>query len=359
MPKALTVGKPAIYNHGGVRYSPFGAKPGQALALTSDPWSFLGSHLRREKQKSRKERRVCFDRALYYAELAHSFFHASESTPLPAKCTLVYYGALNLAKCFICTRGKLLGESTESHGLSPSGETDKDIQVSKRAKNHVNIFHEFVVALGSEQPTNTHLSLAECISHIPELHELAVQTGALGARKRNFLPVEIQILVDASEVWLFSDFCYWKKNETQVEAAKIMAGERANYFLPQRQIEKGKVAHRCKRRKRFSWANFERIYGNLCKEYSKFDIAVLLGRDGYRYYCDLNKPRYHHLAYTFLILFHFGTLTRYNPKGTEELMNGEFRPVLSEAIELCPAQLLYQLVSYITETTCVMPFAKL
>lgn len=358
MPRPITPGKPALYHHSGVRYYPFGAKPGSALVLTSDPWAFLRAFLKKKSKRSRAENKVRFSRALYYSNLAEEFFRSAEAARLPARATLAYYGTLNLAKCFICVKGKSLGDSIEHHGLSPSDEEAKDIRVSKRARNYVNIFHEFVMALGSNQPTKISLSLKECLSHIPEIHEISFRLGLLPTDQRNLLPMDVDILVDEDETWLFSDMYYWKKHHARLKTELCYRGARKRYFRDGREDGDGKVNFRCKKRKRFRWANFERIYGNICAEYQAFDIATLLTRDGYRYYCDLNEPKYHHLAYSFMALFHLGTVTRYSPGLTEELLEGEFRPIISEVLSLSPKQLTYQLISHMTESVCVVPFAK-
>ena len=87
-------------------------------------------------------------------------------------------------------------------------------------------------------------------------------------------------------------------------------------------------------------------------------MATLLRRDGNKFYCDLSNPEYHHLAYSFMALFHFGTVSRYNPEETEGLINGVIRPIVSELLSLTPNQFLYQLTSHITQNVCVVPFAK-
>jgi hypothetical protein len=357
MARKLSPGKPAQFRHSGVHYFPFGAPPASALVLTSDPWSYLRAFLKGRLSKSRGENKIRFERALYYANLAEEFYRSAESAQLPAKATLAYYGVLNIAKCFICVSGKKLGDTIESHGLSPAQSGAADIQVSARARNHINIFHEFATCLGSAHPSREAVSLEQCISHIPEIHEVAYRLALLPDTKRNLLPVEVNVLVDDDETWLFTELCYWKKHEARLKTEKLHKGARAAYFRDPRE-EDGQVVYRCKRRKRFTWQNFERLFGNICNEYRALDIATLLTREGYRYYCDLNEPKYHHLAYSFMALFHLGTVTRYSPAKTESLLDGKYRPVIAEILALSPMQFVYQLTSHMTKSVCVVPFAK-
>ena len=358
MPRPITKGHQAEYNHVPVVFSPFGAKPGASVVLTSDPWSFLRSCLQKKEAKSRQDNRLRLQRAQYFCSLAEEFYNSADSTRLPAKATLAYYGILNLAKCFICTQGIMLGDRVEHHGLSPTDTPGKDIKVPGRPKNHINIFHEFVAALGSPVPAKSELALEECIAHIPEVQGIASRLELLPSNSNNLLPVDIDILTDEKRQWLFSDISYAQRQESRFRTDKFLRGKRKTYFLDGREIN-GRILFRCRKRKKYSWDNFERIYGNLCSEYKTLDVVTLLTRDGYRYYCDLGQPSYHHLAYSFILMFYLGTTSRYRPKKTEELLDGELRPVIAESLSLTPRQVLYQLTSCITQSVCVVPYARL
>jgi len=358
VPRPITASQPARFHHTRVIFSPFGAEPDASLVLTADPWSYLKSHLKRLHKNCKGDNRIRAERALYFSSLAEEFYAAAETTPLPAKATVAYYGVLNLAKCLICVRGTTLGDKVEHHGLSPSSVGGKDIKISKRAKNHINIFHEFSAALNSVVPSQDDIDLGECLSHIPEVHEIAVRLELLPGKRRHLLPIEISILTDTKEQWLFSEMTYKKKQKNRLNIDKLLRGKRQHYFREPR-TEDNSIVFRAKRRKRFNWSNFPLKYKNICGEYVNHDIVTLLTKDGYRYYCDLNDPAFRHLAYSFMLMFHLGTISRYNPSGTENLLEGEQRPVISEALALTPRQFLYQIVSRITESVCVVPFANI
>lgn len=357
MARPITKGIPAHYHHAPVAYTPFSAPPGSSMVLASDPWAYISSHLTGQEKKTKGDNRERFRRSVYYLSLAEAFYSSASTAVLPAKATLAYYGVLNLAKCFICASGKLLGDSIEHHGLSPSNTPNSDIRVSGRSKHHINIFHEFVVALGSSSPTKTDLSLNECIAHIPEIHEIASRLELLPDNRRHLLPIDITILTDKDEKWLFSQVSYQKKQDKRLKTERFLARKRETYFRSG--VDDGeKVAFRCKRRKAFKWSNFERIFSNICSEYASFDIATLLTKDGYRYYCDLSNPVYHHLAYSFMLLFYLGTVSRYSPSKTQEILQGKLRPVIAEALSISPRQFLYQLTSQITSSVCVVPYSS-
>ncbi len=359
MPRNIKPGIQALYNHNGVKYFPFGSEPGSSIVLSAEPWTFLRAYFRKNIDKTRSENKYRFQRALYYSGLAEEFCRAAEVTRLPAKATLVYYGILNLAKCFICVKRKKLGDSVEHHGLSPSDKNDADIRITKKDRGHVSIFHEFAEALGSPTPHQCHYKFNDFLLHIPEVHEVSYRLGLLPDNKRNLLPIDIAILSDEEEDWLFTEMTYWKKHGVRLNTDKVHKDNRLRYFREPREVSDGRIILRCKRRKKLIWRSYKRIYRNICSDYKSLDIVTLLTRDGYRYYCDLNSPKYHHLAYSFMALFYLGTVTRYNPAQTELLLNGELRPVVSEMLTLAPKQFIYQLTSYMTESVCVVPYSKI
>jgi hypothetical protein len=119
------------------------------------------------------------------------------------------------------------------------------------------------------------------------------------------------------------------------------------------------VIYRSKNRKPVSQNNFPQIYRNIQKEYIHFDLASILTRAGYQYYCDLQPGHYHHLSFSLALLFYLGSVARYRPTEVEELTTGELSPLVSEALAVIPRQFLYQLVSSTTGNVCVIPLAKL
>jgi hypothetical protein len=78
----------------------------------------------------------------------------------------------------------------------------------------------------------------------------------------------------------------------------------------------------------------------------------------------LNDPSecasdFHHLAWTLMLMFYIGTVARYRPVAAREAMEGDLRPLFSEAVAVCPRQFLYQLTSMITKRICSVPHASL
>ncbi len=175
--------------------------------------------------------------------------------------------------------------------------------------------------------------------------------------KRKFLPVEIDFLVNTERTKLFTEVRYQKKHEAILPTHKFDRGARSAYFrsgCPQ----KGWIVHRSKSKKNLTKDNFSRLYHNCIKEYRPFNFSSILTRSGYRYYCDLEPGNLHHLCYSLMALFFVGTIARYRPTTVDTVLTGAMRPLVTEALSLCPQQFLYQIASLTTKSMCVVPYAK-
>jgi YaaC-like protein len=354
MPRLPEAGEPAKRQYNEVRYAHVPIAAGEQQVLTADPWSFLHAFLLKKIEKSRGENKQSAQRALYFANLAENFYKASEHIELPAKGTLVYYGMLNLVKSFLSVNGVPLESKVEHHGLTLPLGSDRTVQIQGRSREAVNIFAEFAKLLGKPVSTKIDIKLQNVFTQIPELHGICVTLQYLN--KRKFLPVEICFLVNSSYDHLFTEVRFKKSHEAKIDTSKFLKGSREKYFREAPSSD-GLICYRSKRRKSLTKDNYDRIYKNILKEYDSFDIVSLLTRTGYRYYCDLSPGDYHHLCYSLIALYYLGTAARYRPSEVDALLNGELRPLVSEAAVLCPRQFLYQLICRITGKICIIPLS--
>ncbi len=357
MTRTPAKGKPATFGHAKVVYSPFGAEAGAQYVLTADPWSYLTATINQQLSKRpRGANRIRLERALYYANLAESFYSSTKTAALPISGTLAYYGILNLVKCLLSLNGVTLETRIEHHGLSLTFGKPQTIQISPTSTGALSIFNEFAKLLDKPVLAKSEMGLKEIAAHVPELHEMAFTLGHLPGKKRGFLPIDICFLSSAADNRLFTEVHYEKKQTARVDTTKFLAGERAKYFRDAID-EDGYISHRSKRQKRCDWKSLPRLYHRICVEYSKFDIASLLTPAGYKYYCDLKDPALHHLSYSLMVMFYIGTAARYRPSEMKALLESDLRPLVSEALAVVPGQMLYHLVSLCTERTCVVPHA--
>lgn len=360
MPRQIEKGIPAKYKYHNVKYTHFDVNPGASLLLTADPWFFLDAWLLQRMKKSRGEKKKVLQRAAYYADLAEGFYRAGEPIDLPIRGTFIYYGMLNLVKCYLSSSGIELETKWEHHGLTVGNMSQHEVVVQSPLKTSgpVRIFCEFARILGTPVKNNQRTTLKEICSHIPDIHEIAFTLGHLPNKERALLPIGITFLVNNRQNQLFTEIKYEKKNETRMPTNKFYSGIKSNYYKQIGEYD-GWIVFRSKKKKKITKHNFTSLYSNIQNEYKKFNLASLLTMDGYRYYCDLNPGLYHHLCYSLMLMYYIGTIARYRPTETRDIMESDYLPLLTEAVETCPDQFLYQIVSLITKNICVVPHAKL
>ncbi|WP_168405605.1 YaaC family protein [Acinetobacter indicus] len=356
MSKPLEKGEIALFKYNKLRFSFANLKAGDQQILTSDPWSLINSHLQQKISKSRGGNRTFLERALYFSSLAESFYKAANSVLLPTRATLLYYGMLNLVKCFLSYKKIELETVHEHHGLNLPLGTKGIIQVKPNIQNAVNIFSTFSELLGKRIAQSIDIKFNDAVQNIPEIHSLCHGLGLLP--KRKLLPIQIEILTNPEYNKLFTEVIIDNEQKTKVDTTKFLKNKRRTYFRDGYPRD-GKIVYRSKSRKSFTQENINTIYQNILKEYYEFDIEPILTNTGYRYYIDLKSPHLPHLSYTLLCMFYLGTVARYRPSEANELLQGTLRPIVSEFVNLSPNQFLYQLCSILLEKECVMPFSSI
>lgn len=353
---ALKPGIPAKHNYNPIKYSFVRARAGEHHVLTSDPWSYLASHVQTLIPTKKGKNKQNLERAFHYARLAEDFYKASETTPLPAKGTLAYYSMLNLVKCYLSCNGVELEKTYEHHGLQlPQGKKGQIEAKKPDPSQNINIFAEFSKHLGSPVTKTTEFSLENALSHIPEIHGL--YSSVIGT-KRKLLPVSIDFLVTEDKKFLFTEISYRKEQENKVDTSKFHKGDRLTYFKAA-YARDGSVVHRSNSRKTCTKDNIETKYLNALAEYEQFNVTPILTRQGYRYYVDLKPGDFPSLAYSLAAMFYLGSAARYRPVEMESVLRGKLRPLITELISLTPKQFLYRMVSHITQRECVIPLSKL
>ncbi len=343
-------------NYKQVRYSHVQVAPDELSVLTADPWSFLHGFLLDRAANSVGANRKRFERASYFSKLAEDFYKSSDSINLPTKGTLLYYGMMNLVKAYLAVNKTPLEEIQEHHGVTNTHGRKHSLTVSGKIKGCTNIFLEFAKLLKPPVYGKHEINLRHVFTHIPELHAIVTETGFL--KKSRMLPVDIRFLVNLDNTYLFTEIAYDKSSEYLVDTSKFYKGARKVYFGESTSVD-SKVIYRSQKRKKVTKENWPRVYKNILNEYQAFGLTSVLTRSGYRYYCGLKGSTYHHLCNSYLLMFYIGHSARYRPAEMNEILTGNMRPLVTEAVALCPPQFLYQLVSLITNKLCVIPYARI
>ena len=352
----IQAGIPAQNKYNPIKYSFVPVDAGEQHILASDPWSYLGANLQIKLSGKKGKTHANIERAFHYARLAEEFYRAAESISLPAKGTLIYYGMLNLVKCFLSTRGVELEQTYEHHGLQlPLGK--KEIIQAKKPNDAttINIFAKFSEQLGKKIGADEEFDLKTALAHVPEIHG---SYSATTSEKRKLLPVDIRFLVNDAKNRLFTEVSFKKEQEYKVDCSKFLKGSRAAYFQDGHP-QKGMVVYRSKAKKIYTKENINTKYRNILGEYQQFDVVTILTTQGYRYYVDLKPGKFPAPCYSLAVMFYLGSAARYRPVEMESVLHGALRPLITELVSLTPKQFLYQMVSRITEKQCVIPFAAL
>lgn len=355
MARTQEQGEIALYKYNRLRFSFVDLNAVSPQMLTNDPWSFLNSYLQTLSKGKRSNNKEKTEKAIYFASLAEDFYKAAESVELPAKGTLLYYGMLDLVKCFLSLNDVAIESTLEHHGLSlPLGQKSL-IEAKPKMKGATNIFATFCEKLGKDIKHPLSIDLENALSHIPEIHGIY---SSLGNKKRKLLPINVEFKVNKSHTQLFTELKFDKEQESKTDTSKFLKGKRQKYFIDG-VPEANKIVFRAAKKKKYTQDNMERIYRNILIEYKEFDIVPILTRQGYRYYIDLQPGEVHHLAYSLLVMFYLGTAARYRPTEIRTLLSSSSKPLISEFISLTPRQFLYQIVSIITGKECIIPLSAI
>ncbi len=351
-------------NYHSVKYFPFPVEPGSSFMLTSNPWNFLNTwinnEIRKFKRSSKKSKRLV--KSLYFLELAENFQLASEKSKMPTRGTLLYYSTLNLIKVFLLNSGVDLEVSMEHHGLVLQSNEKRRLRIQASAADSVNIISKFCELIGSPLTAGEYVDIDEMISEMPEIHEMTYNIGKLKTTKRKFLPVSINIKTNIPRrSQLIYEISYEKKNSNIMRCEKFRTGilNRKLEFLSD---EKGFITYRSKRKLNYtntsdsSWKN---NYKKIQDEISELGVSVILTRQGYRYYLNLQPNKYKPISHYVFLMYYIGCVARYRPTLYNDILSGEYQAVFNETMETCPKQFLYYISSIITNKICAVPMSKL
>lgn len=353
---ALQAVKEAKYKYQWVRYSHIPIGPAESVTLTADPWSFMHGHLLKKIPHSAGYNRKCYTRARYFASLAEDFYKAAESVEMPTKGTLYYYGMMNLVKALLSVNKVKLEEVVEHHGVTNTHGKKHSLTICGKISKCTNVFLEFAKILGTPVTGKHEIALRHVFTNIPELSGISKELGLL--KKTKYLPINIRFCVNEAATYLMTEIDYPKGLENTIDTTKFSKGDRKDYFLTP-YIKGDKVIYRSKRRKKVDQQKWPTVYKNILKEYSNLGVASILTRNGYKYYCCMQNGQYHHLCNSYLVMFYLGHSARYRPSEIEEIMQGELRPIATEAVAILPKQFMYQIISMITGKLCVIPFSEI
>jgi len=368
MPVRIPEFEDAKRDYKSVKYFPFEIDPGDPFALTSDPWHYLKAWLNKQILEIKKttNHRKKLEKALYFAKLAESFQKAADLIDLPTKGTLIYYSVLNLVKTFLLTKDYDLENTIEFHGLTLPSDKKTELKISSGSNGAgINIFYEFAKEIGCPVQAGSSITLDDMVGEIVEVHEMCFNLGKLVSNKRKFLPIEIRILTNKPRRnKLTYEILFEKKNSNLMRTDRFETGILRSKLEKQADDEKrkdckiyhAKLQLNYTKTSNISWRN---NYRTICKEIEDLNVVTMLTRNGYRYYLNLQPPKYKSSVYFYALMYYIGSVARYRPTLNAEILEGDYSAIFNEVMNTCPKQFLYFMVSKITKKVCAVPMAKI
>ena len=363
------LGEQVLREYKSVKYFPFDNIAGAPFILTSEPLSYLEAWLNNkfsEIKRDQNHAKEKLTKAKYFTQLSKDFYNSSLHAKMPSKGTLLYYSFINLVKVYLIIKDYELETKMEHHGLSlPSEFKDKLKLINNNNASGISIFHEFAKSIGKEIKTTdgNEINFTDLLRSLPEVHEIGYALNLFPNSKRKFLPIEVIIRTNSKRDKLFYTIAYEKKFEKIMNVDKLEKGDYKNRIIPiaisddpNRNYYKSKLSINYTGKSDKSW---KMCYPKIVNDLNKLNINLMLTRQGFRYYIDLEPTKLHRLSSVLGFAYYIGTVARYRPSLNEEILKGKFQPIINEAITSCPNQFFYLLVSHITNQVCAIPMAKI
>ncbi len=364
----LELGEEVRKDFKAVKFFQFGNEPGAPFILTSDPFSYLQAWLDAKINTIKRDRgkqKVRLVKAKYFAELSEEFHNSSNQARMPTKGTLIYYSFINLVKSYLLVNNYDLESQIEHHGISLPSDKKLSLKLSNSGGNGISIFHSFAKTIGVEinNGQGAELKLDDILRALIEVHEIGYALELFPNTKRKHLPIEITIRTNERRNKIYYTLAYERKFDKIMKTDMLLKGVFKEKLIP---IECNSDSSRkyFKSKLNFSYTNesmkSHRIaYNRICRDIEALRINPMLTRTGYRNYLNLESSRLHRLSATLAFAFYIGTIARYRPTLNNEILKGKYQALIQEAVNSCPNQFFYLMVSHITNQICAIPMAKI
>ncbi len=306
--------------------------------------------------------------ALAFLDQARQFY-ASAGTYQSANPLLYYYAFLNLAKPLIRLRG--FGGSLERayHGLYSERDRKSDepgdfrVVVEGQHEGKVNVFRELGNALGSGPPATGPKMVDQLLTQVVVGHRLWRQATMGRERFIGLERVEMRQDESAKEMWLrllirredlwrfgLSHKGVLKRSQLEPEFREVKGDGIDTTFVA---FEQHSAVNYGQRPNDYLDGLVDGVRDRLWR------IISSDSDQGYRRYylhlADTPASSLPQLLSTWLLLFHYGSLVRYQPHVYAAMTKGRFGAFIQEFVAAQPAQLLYLLASEICQREVARP----
>jgi hypothetical protein len=317
---------------------------GKETVLVTDTWDYVALWLKRKKKKT----------ALFYWEQARAFYHATNELPKTSAPLTAYYCFLNATKCLLDVKGRTYDHMHGVSGWSKIGSVSlsKEIIQFKNKGVLTELCHHF----GETVNKNTY-SLKDILYNLPPIHRAYHLTFV--SEQELFLPISKPEYVHAPSSprsWFTA-----KLDENYVH------GQTLN-LLPQTfERDNGdQECYRVRRKKRFKWyrgkGNESANLSELTKYHHDTRKYVFYIYGPMRlWYLKRNKRNLssfierHTLPLMFGAMHRLSELARYTPEYLAKHFESQHNWLLSEFIQVAPAQFIDEISSEITGHEFMVP----
>ncbi len=308
------------------------------------------------------------EEALAFLDQAQQFYAAAgeytSTNPL-----LYYYAFLNLAKSLMRVRGFTGSLERAYHGLKNEhpgdGNDPKDFQVSVQGsrKKRVNIFTELSYRLGNGRPAQTTYSVEELMSQVVVGHRLWREAARKSERFLALYDVEIMQDTHKSKMWMQLNMKREIIDRFGISHKKVLKeGDLKEKFCEVKgdEIPEGCVAFEQKEPVKYGQRPNEELIGLVDPLRDRIWQIVSSDPDGgYRkYYLHMtpeDKLRLPQISSLWALLFHYGSIVRYQPHMFKAMTMGKYGAFIQEFVAAQPEQLLYLLASEMCQREVVKP----
>jgi hypothetical protein len=338
----ISISGKTVYIHSAISEPDFGA----ATVLSDNPWDYVALWLRRAGN----------DEARFYWEQSREFYKASiELSPISSPLTS-YYCFLNATKSLL-TQKKI--SFSDRHGVTGSTETGKKCLNNEIVKLHGSgVLSSLCRFLGEDIHPNESYSLNEIFYHLPFLHRAFTLTYK--SKTELFLPVKQPMFVrkdGSDDAWFVAEL-----------DARYASSQLKKILPSEYEIDTGvKNRFLIRRKKRFKWkkrgnyqANNLINLVNYHKEVRR-DITPIFApinswyvRKKLKTVTPVTKSQ---LPLIFVAMHKLSELSRYDPITLVRHLDLQHNWILTEFLQVAPAQFINQIACEITGKEFVKPYA--
>ena len=316
-------------------------------AWVSDIWAFWDFLIRQKKThlSSDKESKFKFLQALL--EQARNFYEAAENAPIKSQPLLYYYAFMNFVKVFININDDLLAvwdTRKYMHGLSESIGAQKNLSDSKvicKLTNNVNVAPSLLGQLGDVVANEQEFCIKDLLSSCLGIHRAYSETHNI---KENFFRLDGVSLTQNGKTLIFKAYVHECVDDnvqtltpyyTNLIKDTDVDGNHFGEYYWQDTYTLLHSGYHINRQDLFDFASILRAKG----------LWAVTNGDDISIYVSNTHTRLSTEGVIYLLMFFFGSITRYRPNVFDQLLSDKSMWLMKEFLKTQPKQFIYLLTS--------------